>query len=885
VDTFPFLAVLLCAMGSLILVLMAMDLRARKAALARGREQARRLREEQDRALAESSSAYEAKKQALRQDWEKKRDALLAQVHAAESVLADELRQVQERLFKAAGRMEDEQGNLSKLLQRLQNEQSKLVAQRQALAAARKEAAGVSARAAFTDQARAKLVDQLVRLEQALKALKEDRERDAQTYSVIPYLGKHGESRRPMYIECAVSGFVFHPDKLYLGAGTSPSRLRTEIQQRASIQIARMRTEGAKDTRPYIMLLVRPDGIHRYYQAQAVLRDLSLEFGYEFVDANWILKVPVDGPPSTSQLVNAPSGGPLPAIRSGPGFLGSRSGPGGPTGGGSPTGGALSGGPPYGGSGGIGTSGSGPGGGGTGTGLAGFGGPPGKGSPAGFGGPPGTANTSGGVGRPGTGSPGGFAGASGTGSAAGFAGPPGAGGSGSPGGSALSGNTAAGTGWPAPAGTIAGGSGIRGIPVVGAEGPGLGAPISVAQGSGRWGSQPGTPGGSRSDGGTLVGGPGNTGSGQPGVRVGLGQPGTYGGSPTGGTPAGGPGSGESGQSGAHAGLGPPSSRGSGPYQTGPAGAPSVGGGPALNPLGLRGDRATGSASTGVAGSSNPLGMQSGNPGGGSGSGSAGGAGTPGEGSGTASAGGPQVIGDPATAGQPAGTASSISPEPKGSPLAFVSSGPASNSVAPPSDALPPSTPPPPPNGNNSPPRPRNNAVPGPSRSADGTTGGSSGGPPGAPRIGSAEREGAGLTPSRIVDVPQLEPEAPPLPRSKPMVLRPARVGSEGEYIIFIECRAEYAVVYPSQRRVAIDALNHSRFHNPLYKTVEQMITRRISTLQSGEKEPRIQIRFLVHPDGDRTMHLAYPVLEVLPGEKIRYNLQPEDDVARLISAY
>jgi hypothetical protein len=40
VSTFPFLAVLLCAMGALILVLMAMDRKARQAAEARGKDEA-----------------------------------------------------------------------------------------------------------------------------------------------------------------------------------------------------------------------------------------------------------------------------------------------------------------------------------------------------------------------------------------------------------------------------------------------------------------------------------------------------------------------------------------------------------------------------------------------------------------------------------------------------------------------------------------------------------------------------------------------------------------------------------------------------------------------------------------------------------------------------
>jgi hypothetical protein len=132
------------------------------------------------------------------------------------------------------------------------------------------------------------------------------------------------------------------------------------------------------------------------------------------------------------------------------------------------------------------------------------------------------------------------------------------------------------------------------------------------------------------------------------------------------------------------------------------------------------------------------------------------------------------------------------------------------------------------------------------------------------------------------------PEAPPLPPRKPVkpvVLRPARVGSDGEYTIFLECLSDQVVIYPSQRRFSIESLNHSQNHNQLLRTVEQMIARRLSTLRQGDPVPRIYIRFLVHADADRTLHCAYPVLDSLPVAKVRYNLQPEDDVARIISAY
>src|SRR5271163_2945093 len=95
VDTFPFLAVLLCAMGSLILVLMAMDGMARKAALARGREEARKRLDERAQLLAERRAEHDAKEKTLHEEWKKKRDALLARVDAEESSLAEDLRKVQ----------------------------------------------------------------------------------------------------------------------------------------------------------------------------------------------------------------------------------------------------------------------------------------------------------------------------------------------------------------------------------------------------------------------------------------------------------------------------------------------------------------------------------------------------------------------------------------------------------------------------------------------------------------------------------------------------------------------------------------------------------------------------------------------------------------------
>src|SRR6185437_11219672 len=102
---------------------------------------------------------------------------------------------------------------------------------------------------------KARLAEDLAKMERAVRALKELREREKQTYSLVPYKGRRGDSRRPLYLECCSAGVIFHPDRtLLLGAG----ELRAEVERR----VARRRQEdagkGVGD--PYLLMLVRPGG-------------------------------------------------------------------------------------------------------------------------------------------------------------------------------------------------------------------------------------------------------------------------------------------------------------------------------------------------------------------------------------------------------------------------------------------------------------------------------------------------------------------------------------------------------------------------------------------------------------------------------------------------
>ena len=250
VNTFPFLAVLLCAMGSLILILLVMDRRAKAVARHKAKE------------AALAAAAERARKDdSQREEWERKRRALhelLAQRHAA---LLDDVRQLQAQTGAADRNLQHMGQELSAGAQKLQ-ELRALLAQEQEALGARQAAVK---QAAQNDQvARAeleRLAGELLQLEQTLAALEALRQREQSTYSLVPYKGRNGVSRRPIYIECTAAGVILHPERLELtGPLFNPVDVRNAV-------VSRLGAMTASDIAPYLLMLVRPNGISNYYNA------------------------------------------------------------------------------------------------------------------------------------------------------------------------------------------------------------------------------------------------------------------------------------------------------------------------------------------------------------------------------------------------------------------------------------------------------------------------------------------------------------------------------------------------------------------------------------------------------------------------------------------
>lgn len=803
VSTFPFLAVLLCAMGSLILVLLIFDRRAQNAARARVALKAA----EQQRCADDAAKARDLEEQQRRAAWQAQQDKTRADWAAQQKQVHDDLtaeqRELQNRQTDvarqkeaAAAALQAEEERAAELRRQLAAERDRLLADEKNLTSRKLDVAQAAEQQKQQKAGLAQAEADLINLEETVKAIKAAREKEASTFSVVPYRGKHGDSRRPLYVECTRQGLIFHPDKLQVAFPTIPdranpqalsdalTRTRDEVLRRVAQQRAAS-APGTEATGGYLLFLVRPDGITTYDMTQAALRGQPVEFGYEFVEADWIFEFPADGqsatqPWMTTRADNPPElGSPYPRTAGGntPGGTGQPSvaqrsaGTGANSGQSGSTGPQL---PP-----------TGPG--GSVTGLAAQGNNA-TGAPSGGGVPRYQAVNLAGPQGLGTYGPGGGVGSNGT-----------------PGG----GNSGLGTSGPN-ALQAPGAQGIAGSNGGAGSGPSIGLPGPTLPDNRLVGNQPGPPNGPPGQGGPNAQPNGANAAGQAGVN----GPGVSG-SPIGTIP-GGPAS-------------PPDIDGAMPRQPPATIAPPTTRMPEL----FARDVPT------------PANMQSGNPT------------NPPNGS-TSSIPVPQALAPlPGQSAAPAGStaaAAGNAPGSRGAADGQVAQAPGQYAGQP--------------------------------TGAGGNAGtgdpSASGSPTGA--TGSGDNTSTGPNMSLPAPaIPKLPGQTPTKPAAQ--TPRPVRLAGDRQWILYVECRADGVVLHPSLRSFSAASLAQPQGLADLTRAAQMLLDRRQNTAnQLGDKAFKMQIRFLVWPDGERTFHSVYPALDGLPAPKTWQMLRPDDDVDRITTS-
>jgi hypothetical protein len=280
VSTFPFLAVLLCAMGSLILLLLVIDRRARVVARAKALQKS-----------AQETAAAARSVEAEQAEWEQRRQQLRAQLQSEEAKVQTQAKAVNDKLSQTVGAIRQEEEREHMLEQQLSATRSNLKKMEQQLVFRKERATDSVERVHLSQAEMARLSTDLVKLEHTLRDLKAAREEQQRMHSLVPYKGKRGDNRQPLYVECTQQEIIIHPDRQVLPVRGAPAAaIRSVLEKRiAQRPEARDTAPAVSKDKPYLLMLVRPDGITTYYRALAAMHGLDVDFGYEFVEKDWIL--------------------------------------------------------------------------------------------------------------------------------------------------------------------------------------------------------------------------------------------------------------------------------------------------------------------------------------------------------------------------------------------------------------------------------------------------------------------------------------------------------------------------------------------------------------------------------------------------------------------
>ena len=262
VSLFPFLTVLICTIGMLI-VLLVISVR---AVGSKSEQIAAQAAEEQRAELARMQGELELHE--LRADgWQEIRNKRVEQIRLAR----------------------EERGYLEEAIRELNEEAQEVAAQLKQLSAGT---------AADSD-----LEAEETRLQNLREKLKAEQEKPVETppgesaavmYNLVPFNGPGGTNRRPIYVECANQKLVLQPWGIELrledfavpGEPGNPldAALTTVKEYWRKYDLA-----GGQGT-PYPLLVVRPSGAQSYALARRAMTSWVDEFGYELIPEDKRLK-------------------------------------------------------------------------------------------------------------------------------------------------------------------------------------------------------------------------------------------------------------------------------------------------------------------------------------------------------------------------------------------------------------------------------------------------------------------------------------------------------------------------------------------------------------------------------------------------------------------
>ncbi|MCA9096899.1 MAG: hypothetical protein KDA36_00860 [Planctomycetaceae bacterium] len=288
ISLFPFLAVLICTMGALILLLLVTTRQIRQQEVARERARLNgeltQVKPPQPK-IQVPAPKVDAELVARRKVIQQREVAIERQSQARER-LQHQLQRERDRLTEAKEEFEALQAKLDAVRQDLSEEQ-----------AARAE---VRHKKSELTEEEKQLLDDLEHARRKLLDLKARLQNAEGEFALVPYDGKSGTTRRPIFVECTERGFRILPEDILLTPDDMNGFSERVNPLLAGTEALTAFWTGKGDVRPvdadpknppYILLIVRPSGTVAYYLARRFLSRMKEPFGYELVEEDYPLHV------------------------------------------------------------------------------------------------------------------------------------------------------------------------------------------------------------------------------------------------------------------------------------------------------------------------------------------------------------------------------------------------------------------------------------------------------------------------------------------------------------------------------------------------------------------------------------------------------------------
>ena len=279
IQLFPFLAVLICAMGALIVLLVLVVQQARVRADTIRTELTHR---------QQARAADEQKLIRQQEDLDWQREVLEQQRQELAQKLADR------RL---------ELSHLEDHIRRLEQRWKSLVAEAEDLQRSPRDRASPDDAAAQQELARLRAA--IDTEQQRLAAARQEAAARKRSFAIVPYPGPQGTRRRPIYVECREDAIVLQPEGVVLRPEDFQGPLGPGNPLDAALRAIRehwARADGNDAGEPYPLLVVRPGGSVAYGMARAAMAAWDSEFGYELVEGDVQLRYP-PADPAVQQLL------------------------------------------------------------------------------------------------------------------------------------------------------------------------------------------------------------------------------------------------------------------------------------------------------------------------------------------------------------------------------------------------------------------------------------------------------------------------------------------------------------------------------------------------------------------------------------------------------